>query len=258
MRCTVKKLLIVLLCFALMAAGAVAEVNPLVGQALPEFSFGTTDGGTVSVSELLQAKDVVVLNIFASWCPPCRAEFPEMERVYQDHADRMEIVAVSGDPDDTLEMIADYKAELGLSFPMGLGTDIADYVQLEGYPTTLIVDKRGIIGYFQLGAFATEAQFRGLIDYYLSERYDGTAPGVFNVYVCDKDGEPVPGAVVQFCDTACRLYTSDADGVISFTGKPARYSLHIQSVPEGYGYDAAYEAVCDGSGEWVIIEVTKE
>ena len=253
-----KKLLIILICFALLAASAVAEVTPLVGEALPEFTFDTTDGAAVSVSELLTTKDLVVLNIFASWCPPCRAEFPEMERVYQDHGDRMEIVAVSGDPDDTLEMIADYKAELGLSFPMGLGTDIADYVRLEAYPTTLVIDKRGTIAYFQVGSFVSEAQFRGLIDYFLSERYDGTAPGVFNVYVCDKDGEPVPGAVVQFCDAACRLYTSDADGVITFTGKPARYSLHIQSVPEGYGFDPSFEAVSDGSGEWAIIELTKE
>ena len=253
-----KKLFIALICFALLAVSAVAEVNPLVGEALPDFTFDTTDGGAVSVSELLQTKDVVVLNIFASWCPPCRAEFPEMERVYQDLADRMEIVAVSGDPNDTMEMIADFKDELGLSFPMGLGTDIADYVQLEAYPTTLVVDKSGTIGYFQVGSFVSEAQFRGLVDYYLSERYDGTAPGVFNVYTCDQDGEPVPGVVVQFCDTACRLYTSDSDGIISFTGKPARYSLHIQSVPEGYSYDESFEAVCDGSGEWVFVEIAKQ
>jgi len=77
---------------------------------MPEFSVELTDGSQAVLSELLEENDLVVLNIFASWCGPCEIEFPEMEKVYQENKDRMVIVAVSGDPEDTMEMISDYKA----------------------------------------------------------------------------------------------------------------------------------------------------
>ena len=79
----------------------------------------------------------------------------------------MEIVAVSDEPEDTMEIIADYKAELGLSFPMGLSADVADAVPIDGYPTTVVIGKDGRVGYFQLGSFVSEAQFRGIVDYFL-------------------------------------------------------------------------------------------
>lgn len=240
-----------------MSAPAVAESS---SSDWANFSVTTTDGATLTLSDILKEKDIVVLNIFTSWCPPCRMEFPEMEAVYRDLSDRMEIVAVSDEPDDTLEVIAQYKADLGLSFPMGLAADapIADFIQIEGYPTTLVIDKSGAVGYFQLGSFVSESQFRGVVDYFLSAHYDGTPLHSYNVYVCDQHDEPVPGVTVQFCDTACRLYTSDAEGIITFVGKPARYSIHVTGVPEGYRYDESFEAVCDGSGEWVIVEIEKE
>ncbi len=255
-----KKALAIVLCMALLllAGCAAAEFNDLVGQTMPDFTVTTTDGETLSLSKALETKDAVVLNIFTTWCLPCRMEFPDMERVYQDLSGRMEIIAVSDEPDDDLRAIAEYKAELGLSFPMGLGTGISDFVPIEGYPTTLVIDKGGKIGYYQLGAFETGVQFRGIVDYFTADHYDGTPAGAYNVYVCDQHGQPVPGVVVKFCDAACLLFTSDAEGMISFVGKPARYNLQIVSVPEGYGFDASFEGVCDGAGDWVIVEVVKE
>ncbi len=53
------------------------------GQAMPDFTVSLTDGTTAALSEILKEKELVVLNIFASWCGPCEKEFPEMEKVYQ-------------------------------------------------------------------------------------------------------------------------------------------------------------------------------
>jgi thiol-disulfide isomerase/thioredoxin len=67
------------------------------GQEAPDFVLPLTDGSEAKLSELLKDKEVVVLNIFASWCGPCEKEFPDMEKTYQKYKDKMEIVAVSGD-----------------------------------------------------------------------------------------------------------------------------------------------------------------
>ena len=120
-----KKIISILLAVLLIAAlGCSAYADSGIGvepgQAMPDFTVSLTDGTTATLSELLKEKDLVVLNIFASWCKPCENEFPEMEEVYQANSDRMVILSLSGEPNDTMEIIADYKESHNLSFPMGL------------------------------------------------------------------------------------------------------------------------------------------
>ena len=51
------------------------------GEIIPDFTVSLTDGTTATLSDILKEKDLVVLNIFASWCGPCEKEFPDMENV---------------------------------------------------------------------------------------------------------------------------------------------------------------------------------
>lgn len=95
MKRTIGILLAVLMLTALMGT-AYADSSGLgiePGQAFPDFTVSLTDGTTATLSELLKEKDLVVLNVFASWCGPCEMEFPEMEKSYQAHSDRMVILA---------------------------------------------------------------------------------------------------------------------------------------------------------------------
>ncbi len=154
------------------------------GQIMPDFTVSLTDGTTATLSDILKEKDLVVLNIFASWCGPCEKEFPDMENVYQANKDRMVILSVSGDPDDTMEMISDYKAGHGLSFPMGLAGDALDFMSISGYPTTIFIDKNGSIGLIKTGAFIMEGEFEGKVNTFLSPDYDGEPIGsesAFNI-----------------------------------------------------------------------------
>ena len=58
-----------------------------LGDTVENFSVTTTDGRTLTLDELLKEKDCVVVNVFTTWCGPCKAEFPEMEKAYEkDHA----------------------------------------------------------------------------------------------------------------------------------------------------------------------------
>ncbi len=258
-----KKLISLIVCAILaLSVAALAEGADLIGTAAPDFTVTTCEGEEVTLSGLLAQKRLVVLNIFTSWCPPCRMEFPEMQSVYEALSDGMEIVAVSDEPTDTDQVIADYRAELGLGFPMGSaeGTGLVQFAQVEAYPTTLFIDRNGNVGFYQVGAFIFESQFRALAEYYLSDDYDGTPAVAFNVYVCDQDENPVPGVYVNFCtDSSCEPKASDENGAICFAGKPESYHLQILKAPEGYSFDANFEETCDGaSDDWIIVTVTRD
>ena len=182
----VRVLFLAALITLLMAFTALANTGIGVepGQAMPDFTVSLTDGTTASLSEVLKEKDLVVLNIFASWCGPCEREFPEMEEVYREKKDRMEIISVSGDPDDTMEVIADYKASHGLSFPMGVAGDGLNFLSISAYPTTVFIDRSSMTGFVKVGAFASREDFEEKVDHFLSADYDGTpleAEEAFNI-----------------------------------------------------------------------------
>ena len=173
-----KKMICVLLAVLLLTAlGASAYADSGVGvepgEAMPDFTVSLTDGTTATLSELLKEKDLVILNVFASWCGPCEREFPDMEAVYQANSDRMVIVSVSGDPDDTMQIISDYKDSHGLSFPMGLAGDALSFLKIPGFPTTLFIDKSGKVGFIKVGAFVNEGEFEEKVNTFLSADYDG-------------------------------------------------------------------------------------
>ena len=168
-------LLVVLLLAALSspayAASEKAGTKP--GQLMPDFTVSLTDGTTATLSALLQEKDLVVLNVFTTWCGPCEREFPDFEMSYTAHSDRMLILSVSGDPNDTMEMVADYKAGHGLSFPMGQAGEALSFLKVSSYPTTYFITRGGRISFLKVGAFVNEGDFEQKVSTLLSPDYDG-------------------------------------------------------------------------------------
>ena len=175
MKKTISILLLVVMLTSLLSLTAHAEsgIGIGAGDTVPDFTVELTDGTTATLSELLKEKDLVVLNLFASWCGPCKREFPEMDAVYQANKDRMEIIAVSADPADTMEVIADYKASNSLSFPMGLRGDALPSLTVTSFPTTLLIDRNGKVGLVKAGAFMSKEDFESKVNYFLSENYSG-------------------------------------------------------------------------------------
>lgn len=167
--------LMLALALLLCALPAHAVYDRLLGLPFPDFTVETTEGDEITLSKLLEEKELVVLNLFASWCPPCRQEFPEMDAVYRGLSDRIEIVALSADANDTMDVVRDYKAELDLSFPMGVeaGTGILDFVPLDAYPSNLFIDRFGNVGFIYY-TFADEAQFARAVNAFLGEDYTQT------------------------------------------------------------------------------------
>ena len=150
------------------------DISSSVAQQAPDFALELTDGSQAKLSELLKDNEVVVLNIFASWCGPCKKEFPEMEAVYEKYKDKMEIVAVSGDLtlDDMDDMIK-YKEEHGLTFMVGMKNESIDSLTVGGFPTTYIIDRNGNIAYARTSAFVQSGEFEKVVTSLMGDDYSG-------------------------------------------------------------------------------------
>lgn len=115
------------------------------GSVAPDFSLLRSDGnGTVALSQL--RGKVVLLNFWATWCPPCVREMPALQRLHEKLAgDDFVVIAISVDEDP--EEVADFVARRGLTFPILLDPDhkIANLYQTIKYPETFLIDRNGIV-----------------------------------------------------------------------------------------------------------------
>lgn len=162
-----------LLALSVLPAGA-QSVSPgyALGSRMADFSVTTYDGRQISLIETLKEKDMVLINIFASWCGPCGMEFPFMEEAYQQFKEDVEIIAVSCEPTDTDAVLADYAAGKGLTFPVA--RDTANLAQLFGASSILVsavVDRFGTVCFIQPGAQTSADAFVRLFDAFVGEEY---------------------------------------------------------------------------------------
>jgi peroxiredoxin len=115
------------------------------GALAPDFSFPDLDGKMVNLSDF--RGQIVFLNIWATWCPPCVDEMPSMEKLHQVMAnEKFQILAVSVDTDGK-KAVKPFVERYKLSFP--ILTDIKGTIralyQTTGIPETIIIDKNGIV-----------------------------------------------------------------------------------------------------------------
>ncbi|MBQ4067251.1 MAG: redoxin domain-containing protein [Clostridia bacterium] len=141
------------------------------GNVAVDFSFTDTDGNTHRLSELLETKKAVILNFWFLNCDPCRMEFPYMQEAYEEYKDRIEVIAVNP-MDGNNESIASYAEELGLTFPMVKGSsEWQEAMGLNGYPTTVVIDRYGTVGMVHSHAFTGAEDFIKVFDFFTSDNY---------------------------------------------------------------------------------------
>ncbi|MBE6981076.1 MAG: redoxin domain-containing protein [Ruminococcaceae bacterium] len=144
-----------------------------LGDTVEDFTVTDSEGKTHKLSQLLKKYKAVVLNFWYINCGPCGMEFPFMNEAYQDYRDKMEILAMS--PIDKNEDIAAYKEENSLTFPMA-ECDIKweKMMQLTGYPTTVVIDRNGVISFIHSGYIDNAQDFRKIFDFFTQEEYEPT------------------------------------------------------------------------------------
>ena len=138
---------------------------PQQGFLAPDFELQTTEGETIKLSDL--RGQAVLVNLWATWCPPCRAEMPAIERVYKDYKDQgLVVLAVNMTAQDTPSNIAPFIDEYGLTFPVLLDEDnsVASAYQLRSLPSSFFIDRDGIIREVVIGGPMAEALLRTRVE----------------------------------------------------------------------------------------------
>lgn len=154
-------LFVVLLLFVVHRLGpqlsALTGLGPIEGS-VPEYSLELLDG-TRLTSEDLRGK-VVVLNVWATWCAPCRVEIPALQRLHEDHLDDADVVVLGLATDvQGASIVEPFLAEREVDYPNGL-LDRATRRALGGIshtPTTFVIGPDGVVRHKVLGFFAPPA-----------------------------------------------------------------------------------------------------
>lgn len=148
-----------------------------VDVAAKDFELEDLKGNKVKLSDY--EGQIVFLNFWATWCPPCRAEMPDMEEIYKEYGDRgVAILAVNStsmelrggnDSKKARKQVEEFIESAGFTFPVLLDSDdevLVKYnniVPITGIPTTFMIDKKGQIRYARPGAFISKEQIEAFI-----------------------------------------------------------------------------------------------
>ncbi len=129
---------------AIEGAEPALEAAPVKGHPAPEITLETTAGETVNLSDF-KGKPVLI-NFWATWCPPCRAEMPDFQALHRELGDDVVVFSVNASSQDNGDVNA-FMEEFGITFPVLLDkTGLAGVTyNVRGLPTTVFVDRNGVI-----------------------------------------------------------------------------------------------------------------
>ncbi|MEH6944536.1 peroxiredoxin family protein [Bacillus sp. JJ722] len=124
-----------------------------VGGKAPNFTLQNLEGENVSLSDYKGKK--VILNFWATWCPPCRKEMPALEKFYQQNKNKIEILAINTDPKND---VAGYVNSMNLTFPILLDekSEVSGQYDILSLPTTYFIDEKGKLVKKQIGELTFE------------------------------------------------------------------------------------------------------
>ncbi len=144
-------LIALLLYIGLMQEGAEHQTRVSTGDKAPDFTLKTLEGKEVRLSDY--KGKVVLINFWASWCPPCRAEMPLFEDVYKRYRDKgFEILAISTDVNE--EAVHKFLKDIKVSFPILMDDGkVSEIYGITGLPTSYLLDRDGKVIRIRLGEY---------------------------------------------------------------------------------------------------------
>jgi cytochrome c biogenesis protein CcmG, thiol:disulfide interchange protein DsbE len=138
------------------------------GEPAPAFTLLTLEGDSISLESL--RGQVVLVNFWASWCPPCRVEMPGFERVYRARRDDGFVIVGIATDRHAEDQIRAFIADHDITYPIALGTQqvVREYGGVSALPESFLVDRDGNVRHRVIGYFA-EPALRAAVDRMLRE-----------------------------------------------------------------------------------------
>ncbi len=138
---------------------------PQKGFLAPEFKLETSGGQSISLTDY-RGKAVLV-NVWATWCPPCRAEMPTIEKVYQEYQNQgLVVLGVNSTIQDDSTAIAPFVKQYNITFPilLDINGEASDLYELRSLPTSFFIGRDGVIKEVVVGGPMSEALLRTNIE----------------------------------------------------------------------------------------------
>ncbi len=127
-----------------------SDVGTTEGKLPPSFELPDLSGNVVTLADY-EGK-VVVLDLWATWCPPCRVEIPFLVELYEEHKDVGLVVVGIGLDDGGANVLKPFVEQNGITYPILVGNrGVGQAYQLQGIPTTFILDRNGRIAAKHVG-----------------------------------------------------------------------------------------------------------
>jgi peroxiredoxin len=120
-----------------------------IGERAPNFTLRNLEGEEVSLKD--NRGKAVLLNFWGAWCPPCTIEMPDIINRSERYKDELVVMAVNYG--DSLNTVIDFTEEIGMPFSplLDLTGDVQDLYIIDGYPTSIFIDKDGVIQMVHIG-----------------------------------------------------------------------------------------------------------
>ncbi|MBE6678118.1 MAG: TlpA family protein disulfide reductase [Ruminococcaceae bacterium] len=149
---------------------SLSETTMELGDVMYDFTVTDFNGETVTLSELLKEKDLVVLNFWYTTCSWCLEEFPVMNDVYSQYSDNVEILAIN--PLDGANAVKAFAQQYGYSFRMAdCPAAWSNTFAVTGYPTSVFIDRYGVVCLIEAGAITTNRPFVSAFEHFTAENY---------------------------------------------------------------------------------------
>lgn len=122
-----------------------SNTNCFVNDKAPDFALKSVDGKVVKLSDY--KGKVIILDFWATWCPPCRKGIPDLISIQNEYKNDVVIIGVSLDGDKTIKDVPDFIKQYGINYPIVYGDEkiVTAYGGIQAIPTAFVIDKKGNI-----------------------------------------------------------------------------------------------------------------
>ncbi len=142
-----------------------------LGDVMYDFSVTTPEGETITLSEVLKEKKMALINFWYTTCTYCVAEFPYMQEAYQQFSEDVGIIALN--PLEDNSVIPGFQAQYSLDLPMAsCPASWSATFGISGYPTSVIVDRYGVITLIEVGGITSLRPFVSMFETFTADDYE--------------------------------------------------------------------------------------